>query len=143
MVLAHLQGPIDPLFYDYNVQTALRTMWAECRNEPFEGQRAVAHVILNRLKARKWGNTLASVCRWPKQFSCWNDSDPQRMRMDLLPVAHPGLLRMFQAYRAALHGPDITHGALHYHADYVRPPWADLGTVTLRVGRHIFYRDVP
>ena len=70
MTLVFLQGPLDPAFYDYNVQTALRTMWAECRNEPFEGQRAVAHVLINRLKSGKWGNTLAAVCRWLTPASC-------------------------------------------------------------------------
>ena len=35
---------------------------------------------------------------------------------------------------------DITEGATHYHATYVRPDWARTKTKTARIGRHIFYR---
>jgi spore germination cell wall hydrolase CwlJ-like protein len=35
---------------------------------------------------------------------------------------------------------DITDGATHYHADYVRPAWADTKTKTIEIEDHIFYR---
>ena len=35
---------------------------------------------------------------------------------------------------------DITEGATHYHATYVRPAWAKTKTKTTRIDRHIFYR---
>ena len=35
---------------------------------------------------------------------------------------------------------DITEGATHYHAYYVRPDWAETKTPTVRVDAHIFYR---
>ena len=35
---------------------------------------------------------------------------------------------------------DITDGATHYHADYVKPAWAKVKTRTTRIGNHIFYR---
>ena len=35
---------------------------------------------------------------------------------------------------------DITEGATHYHATYVRPAWAKTKTRTTRIDRHIFYR---
>ena len=35
---------------------------------------------------------------------------------------------------------DITDGATHYHADYVKPSWAKVKTRTTRIGNHIFYR---
>ena len=38
---------------------------------------------------------------------------------------------------------DITDGATHYHADYVKPAWAKVKTRTTRIGNHIFYRWEP
>jgi spore germination cell wall hydrolase CwlJ-like protein len=35
---------------------------------------------------------------------------------------------------------DITGGATHYHADYVRPAWARTKTKTIEIDDHIFYR---
>jgi spore germination cell wall hydrolase CwlJ-like protein len=35
---------------------------------------------------------------------------------------------------------DITDGATHYHADYVRPSWAKTKTKTIEIEDHIFYR---
>ena len=35
---------------------------------------------------------------------------------------------------------DITDGATHYHADYVKPDWAKTKTRTTEIGDHIFYR---
>jgi spore germination cell wall hydrolase CwlJ-like protein len=34
---------------------------------------------------------------------------------------------------------DPTDGALWYHADYVKPHWADAKEQVARIGRHIFY----
>ena len=28
----------------------------------------------------------------------------------------------------------------HYHADYVDPYWSDAAKVTVKIGRHIFYK---
>lgn len=35
---------------------------------------------------------------------------------------------------------DPTHGATHYHADYVNPDWGYQRTV--KIGKHIFYNPV-
>ena len=35
---------------------------------------------------------------------------------------------------------DITDGATHYHADYVKPSWAKTKTKTVEIQDHIFYR---
>mgnify|MGYP003668268805 CR=1 FL=1 len=35
---------------------------------------------------------------------------------------------------------DITLGATHYHANYVRPYWADKLEYTVTYGSHLFYK---
>lgn len=58
------------------------TLWAESRGEPLSGKVAVGTVILNRVVHRAWdGDTLTEVCLWPRQFSCFNPDDPQRVRL--------------------------------------------------------------
>ena len=49
------------------------TIYGEARGEPVEAQIAVGCVIRNRVSADKGYN---EVCLEPKQFSCWNEFDP-------------------------------------------------------------------
>jgi spore germination cell wall hydrolase CwlJ-like protein len=65
------RGPTVPEMYRYPLAT---TVWMEARNQPDEGKRAVAHTIVNRVKADKdrWGHGLLGVVVKWKQFSCHN-----------------------------------------------------------------------
>ena len=67
-----------------------RTIWGEARGEGVEGMKAVANVVLNRVKISKdrggfwWGNDITSVCKKPFQFSCWNKSDPNFKKLQIV-----------------------------------------------------------
>ena len=50
------------------------TLHGEARGEPIEGRVAVGCVIRNRARAKYRGTTIADVCLWPSQFSCWGRS---------------------------------------------------------------------
>lgn len=118
------------------------TVFLEARGEPPEGQQAVAHVIMNRVKNPKvWSDNIAGVILQPYQFSCFNVlSVPQLFQKlykepaafhDALNVA-AGVLR--EAY------PDNTFGADHYHTTGIGlPNWADKKRRTVTIGDHIFY----
>ena len=43
-------------------------IYCESRGEPYEGQLAVGHVIMNRVRSSKFPNTLEEVLRAPRQF---------------------------------------------------------------------------
>lgn len=124
-------------------EIAIRTMWAEARGEPDEGLSAVAHVILNRAKDGRWGSNVATVCLWPMQFSSWNASDPNRMKILTLLDDSPDLARCQALYEAARGQPDPTDGACFYYADsLLRPPsWASAMNETARIGHHHFLKD--
>jgi hypothetical protein len=77
----------------FALEIAARTVWQEARGEPEEGQRAVAHVIVNRLRDGRWGKSLASVCLADRQFSGWNNSDPNRIAACTLPDDNASLAR--------------------------------------------------
>ncbi len=55
------------------------TIIGEARGEPIESQVAVGCVIRNRLHSNtaKYKD-YKDVCLEPKQFSCWNEGDPNR-----------------------------------------------------------------
>lgn len=133
-----------------------RTLWGEARGEGFAGQVAVAWAIRNRVemdlhndgKPDWWGEGYAGVCLAKYQFSCWNRNDPNFSYLcgiKTIPAA-----QLAQARRAAddvIDGrmPDSTSGATHYYvASMSNPPgWAAKARRTVKLGRHVFYKDVP
>ena len=134
-----------------------RTIWGESRNQGTRGMEAVAHVVLNRLAVSKqikifwWGNSIEEICLHPRQFSCWNYSDPNRER--LLSVTDENkefktALEISEDACAGLLIFDITNGATHYYnpaAVQFSPVWSK-GEIPLKIiGDHNFYRprEVP
>lgn len=117
-----------------------RTLYGEARGEGARGMQAVANVIMNRVKAGGWyGASIKDVVLKPYQFSCWNANDPNR---NIILNATPAQLA--QARNIAervISGelPDITGGAVNYHAKSVSPYWAASMTKTATIGNHIFY----
>lgn len=107
-------------------------VYHESRGEPIEGQRAVAHVTLNRAREKK--QRVCDVVFAPAQFS-WTIADP--------PIRDErAWKRALQVSRQALRaGPaaDPTGGANHYHATYVSPRWAGSMERTAHIGTHVFY----
>jgi len=126
-----------------------KTLWGEARGEGPDGMKAVANVIFNRLARRHRGcETPAEVCLDPKQFSCWNTSDPNR---GVLAVLGPtsldaqfatALAIASAAVRGAL--PDATFGALHYVSRHLqpRPRWLVGQVPCVVIGNHEFYNRV-
>lgn len=110
--------------------------------EPEPGQRAIAQVVLNRVRHPQYPNNVCGVvfqgqhlttgCQFT--FTC----DGSRGRA---PV--PSLWRKANLIaKAALGGSVAADVGLstHYHADYVQPYWSRTLDQTGQVGRHIFYR---
>ena len=129
-----------------------RTLWGEARGESLTGQIAVAWTIQNRVNDGNtkswWGEGYAGVCQKPYQFSCWNKNDPNYAYLS--GAKQIPFLELAQARIAAdrvIDGkvPDPTGGATHYYATTMRaaPAWAAKAQQTLKLGHHIFFKDVP
>ena len=129
-----------------------RTLWGEARGETLAGMVAVAWTIRNRVNDGKakswWGEGYAGVCLKPYQFSCWNKKDPNFPFLrgaKPIPVAEMAMAVMVAT--AVMDGafPDPTGGATHYHATTMpKPPaWAAKAKQTLKLGHHLFFKDVP
>jgi hypothetical protein len=117
-------------------------VYYEAANESEAGQRAVAQVVLNRVRHRAWPNTVCGVVyegsdrRTGCQFSFTCDGSLGRV-----PSAS-GWRRAVSVAEFALAGSvfDPVGSATHYHANYVVPYWASSLQKTAVIGAHIFYR---
>ena len=118
-------------------------IYFEARSEPYEGQVAVAYVIMNRVQDRRYPDSICGVvfqnehmrnlCQF--SFACDGRSDnPYEMASwkVAVQIAERVLTNTYS---------DITARSTHYHATYVNPSWADHLRPTLQVGKHIFYRE--
>jgi spore germination cell wall hydrolase CwlJ-like protein len=96
---------------------------------------AVNEVIVNRAENRDL--LRGQVVLQPMQFSCWNDKE---RRVELLHHAmdHTKYDQALEIVTDEV--TNHTHGATHYHADYVHPYWADSLTRTVKIETHIFYK---
>ncbi len=130
------------------------TVWGEARGEPFDGQVAVAHVIMNRARDQK---PIAEVVLKPWQFSFFNTEDSSRPRIGAIDEASPEWWLAYKAAAAAFFDliPDTTNGATHYlNVEATKkitggrlPAWAakpgdatqvDERKVMVAIGRHVF-----
>ncbi|WP_243450840.1 cell wall hydrolase [Sphingosinicella sp. CPCC 101087] len=117
-------------------------IYYEAATEPLDGQRAVAQVVLNRVRHPAWPSTVCGVvfegarritgCQFT--FSC--DGSLRRAPMPAL------WERARQVAEAALGGYVFSPvgWATHYHANYVVPYWAPSLVKSATIGAHIFYR---
>ena len=85
-----MQKPVEPQKYEVTAEIAhpdlsvlAQTIWGEARQEGTKGMIAVGNVIKNRAEANKkmFGQGIKGVALKPKQFSCWNEGDPNREKL--------------------------------------------------------------
>lgn len=129
-----------------DIDIGWRTVWMEARGEPYEGQKAVAHVLRNRVSHRigdRW-NTIAQACLDWLQFSGWREADPNFSKAMVLTLNDSAARRALRAFLEALDERDTTQGARHYHAASMAPApsWTRGKQPCARIGGHLFYNDV-
>jgi len=129
-----------------------RTLWGEARGEGLAGMVAVAWSIRNRVEDGRdkswWGEGYAGVCQKPYQFSCWNKNDPNYPFLSgakPIPAAEFGVCQLAAEQVIGGLKPDPTGGATHYYSSTMQkaPAWTVGAKQALKLGRHIFFRDVP
>jgi len=129
---------------EQEVQCLALNIYFEARGESEMGQRAVGHVVMNRVAHPDYPATVCDVVRQGGekkrhrcQFSWWCDGlsdEPGNL------TAWDRALRLArQIYAGTLR--DVTDGALWYHATYVRPYWSKVLLQGDKIGQHIFYLE--
>ena len=142
---------------DDSVECLALNMYYEARGQGTVGLLAVSYVVLNRVKDKRFPNTICEVIKqgpiresWKKdgkyypirnrcQFSWYCDGKSDSPKNKKL---YKKLLMISKAlvYNIKDSFIDITDGALFYHAYYVTPAWSKVKYRTARIGDHIFYR---
>jgi len=119
-----------------DIECLALTIYFEARGEPQEGKIAVAFVVLNRVKSKKFPSSICDVvfdrCQFswtcdkisniPKNKHAWNKS--KQLATDIL--AHK--------YK------DNTKGAQFFHKKTITPKWAKSLTLTTVIDNHKFYK---
>ncbi len=126
-------------------------MYHEAKNQSMLGQLAVGQVVMNRVEDKRFPDNVCDVVTEAVtykgtdkpvlhkcQFSWYCDGQKDEPDFDskewwdakeYASIVLSGTIML-----------DVTEGATHYHATYVRPAWAKTKTKTTRIDRHIFYR---
>ena len=106
-----------------------KTVYAEARGESYEGQVAVAAVILNRVESPKFPNTIAGVVYQPWAFTAVHDG-----QINLEPNQ-----TAYNAARDAMNGWDPTYGCLYYYnAATATSKWIYSRKTIVTIGKHVF-----
>ncbi len=106
-----------------------RAVYSEARGEPFEGQVAIAAVIINRVLHPIFPDSISGVIFQPWQFTAVHDGQFW---------LHPNK-QAYAASRAALEGWDPTNGAIYYYnPDTATSRWVFYRTVIVKIGNHYF-----
>ena len=124
-------------------------VYYEARNQPLQGQMAVAEVVMNRVVSNKFPDTVCEVIEEGPTYS-WKPDFPVRNRCQFswycdgksdLPIeAEAWETARIVAKDILANRPMVLKGATHYHAIDVNPKWAKTKTLIIRIGDHLFYK---
>jgi hypothetical protein len=126
------------------IRCLAQAIYFEAGFQPLEGQRAIAQVILNRVRAKQFPDTVCGVVfeganrRTGCQFSFACDGSLHRR-----PPTEDEMASAEVVARQALSGyvEQAVGTATHYHSYRVEPYWRDALVKTAQIGDHIFYRS--
>ncbi|WP_395622044.1 cell wall hydrolase [Sphingomonas daechungensis] len=132
----------DQATRDRALECLTQAVYYEAAGEGLDGQRAVAQVVLNRMRHSAYPHSVCGVvyqgadrttgCQFT--FTC----DGSLTRAPAQSLWKQAERVATEALAGKVFGP-VGH-ATHYHADYVLPYWADSLDKSVQIGRHIFYR---
>ncbi len=108
-----------------------RAVYGEGRGEPYEGQVAIAAVILNRVEDSRFPKTVAGVVYQAGAFDVVADG-----QINLSPNN-----TAYQAARDAMNGWDPTYGCVYYYNPRTATnQWIKSLPISVRIGKHVFSR---
>ena len=141
---AWMRNPLPPGVFSAGEQKCLAEgIYFEARGEDVKGQAAVAQVILNRVRAPAYPNTICGVVyqnrTWRNrcQFSFACDGTRPRVRSQNHYRVAEEVAMAVTAGKIFI--PEVG-SSTHYHATYVHPRWAGAMEKMKKIGLHVFYR---
>ena len=106
---------------DQDTELLAKLIWAEAQSEPFDGQQAIAEVVLNRVAAENFPDTVRGVVYAPDQFKA----------VSQLYAAKPTHIQ-YEAIRRALNGPYVVEKDVVFFATFAvnKNVWGTIGSHT-------------
>jgi len=118
-------------FSQNDIQLMANAVHGEARGEPYNGQVAVAAVILNRVNSPSFPNTVAGVIFEPRAFTAVADG---QIWLEPNPTSK-------KAVMDAINGWDPTGNAIYYfNPDTATSAWIWSRPQIKQIGKHIFCR---
>lgn len=115
--------------YSANVNLLARVISGEARGEIYEGQVAIAAVVLNRVRHSSFPNTIAGVIYQNGAFTAVSDG-----QINVTPSES-----CYRAARDALNGWDPTGGAIYYYNPRTATnQWIRTRPIIRTIGKHVF-----
>lgn len=112
-----------------DIMVLAKMIHGEARGEPYVGKVAVGAVILNRVKDKKFPDSVYSVCFQPGAFDAVSDGQ-YYLEPDQAAV---------NAAKAAINGWDPTYGALYYwNPATATSKWIWSRKIVVEIGKHVF-----
>jgi N-acetylmuramoyl-L-alanine amidase len=122
-----------------------RSIWNEARKEGLQGKLAVAHVVMNRVRAREYhGSSIQDVILRGDDLTGWKAGNlsmvqgPNGASTDREFALCKAIAEL--ATRGHLKN-DPTDGATHFHSIHIKPDWASKLVFHRQIGNQFFYRD--
>lgn len=127
--LSSSSSPNSYGFTQSEIDLLARTISAESRGEPYEGQVAVGAVILNRIEHPSFPNTMAGVIYQSGAFSCIDDGQ----------INEPVQESCKRAALDAMNGWDPSGGAIYYYNPVTATSkWIRSRPIIATIGKHVF-----
>lgn len=132
----------DPAERQQAVECLADAVYYEAAFEPVDGQRAVAQVIINRVRDPNFPKSVCGVVfqgyqrKTGCQFSFVCDGSMKRRPPT---PQEEGYAKIVAEQALSGYVEKDVGTATHYHTDYVRPKWAPEMVKVTKIGQHIFY----
>jgi hypothetical protein len=132
---------VSPAERERAVRCLTDAIYYEAGDQPEEGQRAVAQVVLNRVRDPHFPKTVCGVVYegWQRRTGCQFSftCDGSIRRRHEVPALWDRLRPLAEQALGGYVVPEVGT-ATHYYADYVRPNWLSSVAQVTQIGAHVF-----
>jgi len=123
------------------LECLVAAMFFEARDQPIDGQVAVAEVILNRVEHDDFPDDVCAVVYEPMQFSFTHDGLSDDPSTHTLSIDVDALEAIEALAEDILSNTVVVLGltSTHYHTNKVNPFWSSVYEMDGGIGDHVFY----
>jgi spore germination cell wall hydrolase CwlJ-like protein len=140
----------EKLYQLTDEQILAATLYGEARGASWKAKLGMGRVMVNRSQDKRFGKDIKDVVTKAKQFSCYNDNDPNLQEIMTVVEDFDASFDMSMALRdcyyaalKVLKGEDKTQvkDSLYYHTNAVNPSWNKKLKLEAQIGNTLFWKE--